>query len=317
MNIISGSTYYSFAESVAKKLKIRVTDSLVTRYPDSETSFEINESVREKHIFIIQSKSNCINDDIMELLIICHTCKLVSSHKITVVLTYFPYARQNKKQKSRSPITSKLFANLLQVSGVDSVITMDLHSPQIQGFFNIPVDNITAESLIIKYIKESIPNWEKSVIVSPDAGGTKRVTSLATKMGLNFAIIHKHKNKSNKQIESMVLVGDIKKRVVIIVDDLADTCRTVVSAAQKLEESNALKVYAIVIHGVLSEQSFDLINNSCLQRFVVTNTVPQHLNKERCNKLVVIDVSNVFANAINRIFNGQSISDLSLNVPNS
>ncbi|CAG2122879.1 unnamed protein product, partial [Medioppia subpectinata] len=173
---------------------------------------------------------------------------------------------------------------MMEVSGINNVITMDLHSPQIAGFFNITVNNLLSAPLIIKYIKESIPNWKNAVIVSPDAGGTKRAISIANKLGLKFSLIHKHKGPDNK-IDSMALVGDVRGQMTIIIDDMADSGETLVRATQKLKELNASKVYAMVTHGVLSGMGCERINVSQLERLVVTNTLPQEVNKKRCIKL--------------------------------
>lgn len=309
--IISGSSHKLFADKVAERLLMKVTDVKVGRHSDNETSFEIIESIREKHVFIIQSKNNKTNDNIMELLIMIHTCKLASSARITAVITYFPYSRRDKKMKPRAPITAKLLANLLETAGADHIMTMDLHAPQIQGFFNKPVDNLFAEPSIIKYIKQCIPDWKNSIIVSPDAGGTKRVTSIASKLDLEIAIIHRPRNKSN----SVTLIGNVNQKVAIIVDDMADTCETLIIAAQKLKQSNPLRIYAIVTHGILSGNGYERINSSDLDKLVVTNTLPQDINEKNCQKLDVIDVSPVFAEAIRRISNGESVSYLFSNVP--
>lgn len=314
VKIISGSTHKAFAERVAERIGIKLTKAEVSRHSDTETFFEIKESIRDKHVFIIQSKNSDINDNIMELLIMIQTCKLASARRITAVITYFPYSRQDKKTRSRSPITAKIIANILERAGVDHIITMDLHSPQIQGFFNIPVDNLFAEPSIISYIKESIAEWREAVIVSPDAGGAKRVTSIATKMKLDFAIIHKQKHSSSK-VQSVNLVGNVRQRTAIIIDDLADTCQTLIKAIKKLKEMNASKVYAIVTHGILSGQALKLINSSLIEKLVVTNTIPQEDNGKHCIKLSILDVTPVFAEAIRRTFTGESVSYLFTNDP--
>ena len=314
LKIISGSTHNSFAKSVAERVKLKLTEVEVSRHSDSETYFEIKESIRDKHIFIIQSKNCDINDNIMELLIMIHTCKLASSRRITAAISYFPYSRQDKKLKSRSPISAKLIANLLERAGADHIITMDLHSPQIQGFFNIPVDNLFAEPSILKYIKQYINEWKTAVIVSPDAGGATRATSIASKLHLDFALIHKQKKCSNKR-QSLTLVGDVSERLAIIIDDLTDTFDTILKAVNKLKEMNASKVYAIVTHGILSGQSSQLVNNSQLERLVVTNTIQQTEHQKHCKKLSIIDVSPVFGEAIRRTHEGKSVSYLFTHTP--
>ena len=310
--IISGRSHVLFAQKIAEKLEIQLTKVEVNHQGDSETILEIKESIRDKHIFIVQSKTSDVNDSLMELLIMIHTCKLASARRITAVMPYFPYSRQDQKKKGRTPITAKLLANLLERSGVDQVITMDLHSPQIQGFFNIPVDNLFAEPMIIKHIKDSVPDWQKAVIVSPDAGGTKRATSVASKLDLDIALIHRQKHNHNLET---LLVGNVAQKTAIIIDDLIDTGQTVVRAFQKLKESKASKVYAIVTHGILSGKACEKLNSCELEKMIVTNTIAQEDNLKQLKKLLVIDVSPVFAEAIKRTHSGQPVSYLFTNVP--
>ncbi|KAJ3296068.1 hypothetical protein HK104_002013 [Borealophlyctis nickersoniae] len=245
----------------------------------------------------------------MELLIMINACKTASARRITAVVPCFPYARQDKKDKSRAPITAKLVANMLTVAGANHVICMDLHASQIQGFFNIPVDNLYAEPSTLKYIRDNVPDYENVVIVSPDAGGAKRATSIADKLKMDFALIHKERSKASV-VSRMVLVGDVKGRGCILVDDMADTCGTLVKAAETLKKNGATKVYAIVTHAVLSGDAIAKINNSELEKIVVTNTIPHDDKKLLCPKLDTIDVSSTFAEAIRRTHNGESISHL-------
>lgn len=217
-------------------------------------------------------------------------------------------------KKSRAPISAKLVANMLSVAGADHIITMDLHASQIQGFFDIPVDNLYAEPAVLKWIKENIPEWRNSIIVSPDAGGAKRVTSIADRLNVEFALIHKERKKAN-EVASMVLVGDVKDRVAILVDDMADTCGTICHAAEKLMEAGATKVYAILTHGIFSGPAISRINNACFEAVVVTNTIPQDGHMKECPKVRCIDVSMMFAEAVRRTHNGESVSYLFSNVP--
>lgn len=188
--------------------------------------------------------------------------------------------------QSRAPISAKLVANMLSVAGADHIITMDLHASQIQGFFDIPVDNLYAEPAVLKWIKENISEWRNSIIVSPDAGGAKRVTSIADRLNVEFALIHKERKKAN-EVASMVLVGDVKERVAILVDDMADTCGTICHAAEKLLEAGATKVYAILTHGIFSGPAISRINNACFEAVVVTNTIPQDEHMKDCSKIQV------------------------------
>ncbi|KAJ3000629.1 Ribose-phosphate pyrophosphokinase 1 [Globomyces sp. JEL0801] len=254
-------------------------------------------------------------DNLMELLIMINACKTASAKRITAVIPCFPYARQDKKDKSRAPITAKLVANMLTTAGASHVITMDLHASQIQGFFNIPVDNLYAEPSTLKYISTMMPEFGNGVIVSPDAGGAKRATAIADKLDVEFALIHKERKKAN-EVSRMVLVGDVKGRVCILVDDMADTCGTLGLAAKVLMDNGATKVYAMVTHAVLSGKAIDVINNSCLEEIIVTNTIPQSEKQTACKKLKTIDVSSTFAEAIRRTHNGESISYLFNYVPN-
>jgi len=216
----------------------------------------------------------------------------------------------DKKDKSRAPITAKLVANMLTVAGCDHVITMDLHASQIQGFFDIPVDNLWSEPLMIAYIKRQIPGWENGIVVSPDAGGAKRVTAIADKLGVEFALIHRKRDgKSLTAPEHMeILVGDVKDKVAILVDDMIDTGTTLTMAARTLHEKGAKAVHALISHGLLSETNMSSIDQLPIVELVVTNTIPQNQHQDLCKKLVTIDVSPTIAESIRRTHNGESIS---------
>jgi ribose-phosphate pyrophosphokinase len=257
----------------------------------------------------LQSGCGEVNDNLMELLIMINACKTASANKITAILPIFPYARQDKKDKSRAPISAKLVANMLSVAGANHVITFDLHASQIQGFFDIPVENLYAEPNIIKYIKEHIPNWENCVIVSPDVGGAKRATAIADKLKLDFAIMHKERKKPN-EVSKMNLVGSIANKTAIIIDDIADTCGTLSLAAQVLIQNGAIKVFAIVTHGILSRNATETINNSEIEQLVITNTIPLNSKQLNCKKIKVIDISETLSESIRRTHNGESISFL-------
>ncbi|KAG9341719.1 hypothetical protein JZ751_018783 [Albula glossodonta] len=259
-------------------------------------SVEIGESVRGEDVYIVQSGCGEINDNLMELLIMINACKIASASRVTAVIPCFPYARQDKKDKSRAPISAKLVANMLS------------------GFFDIPVDNLYAEPAVLKWIKENIPEWKNCTIVSPDAGGAKRVTSIADRLNVDFALIHKERKKAN-EVDRMVLVGDVKDRVAILVDDMADTCGTICHAADKLLSAGATKVYAILTHGIFSGPAISRINNACFEAVVVTNTIPQEEKMKHCPKIQVIDISMILAEAIRRTHNGESVSYLFSHVP--
>lgn len=309
IKLLAPDVHRGLAELVSKRLGLPLIDTVLTRDPTGEVSFSIGESVRDQDIFIItQIGSGVVNDRVLELLIMINASKTASARRITAVIPNFPYARQDRKDKSRAPITAKLMADMLTTAGCDHVITMDLHASQIQGFFDSPVDNLYAEPSVVRYIKENV-NFKEAIIVSPDAGGAKRAATLADRLDLNFALIHKERARAN-EVSRMVLVGDVTDKICIIVDDMADTCGTLAKAADVLLDNNAKSVIAIVTHGVLSGKAIQNINSSRLDRVVCTNTVPFEEKMKACPKLDVIDISSVLAESIRRLHNGESISYL-------
>lgn len=314
VKIFCGTSHVELAQKICDRLGIELGKVITKKFSNQETCVEIGESVRGEDVFIVQSGCGEVNDMIMELLIMINACKIASASRVTAVIPCFPYARQDKKDKSRAPISAKLIANMLSTAGADHIITMDLHASQIQGFFDIPVDNLYAEPAVLKWVRENIPEWRNSIIVSPDAGGAKRVTSIADKLNVDFALIHKERKKAN-EVASMVLVGDATGKVAILVDDMADTCGTICKAAEKLLEAGALKIYAICTHGILSGPALNHINNSSFECVVVTNTIPQDKNVSNCSKIQIIDISMILAEAIRRTHNGESISYLFGHVP--
>ncbi|RPB00950.1 phosphoribosyl pyrophosphokinase [Choiromyces venosus 120613-1] len=314
IKLLTGNSHPNLARKVADRLGIDLTKVLVVQYSNQETSVTIGESVRDEDVFIIQSAApGEVNDGLMELLIMINACKTASARRITAVIPNFPYARQDKKDKSRAPISAKLIANMLQTAGCNHVITMDLHASQIQGFFNVPVDNLYAEPSMLRYIRENF-DYRNAVIVSPDAGGAKRATAIADRLDLNFALIHKERSRPN-EVSRMVLVGDVQDKLAILVDDMADTCGTLVKAAQTLKKHGAQEVVAIVTHGILSGSAIESINKSELGRIVVTNTVPHGEKKKRCPKLHTIDIAPTLAEACRRTHNGESVSFLFSHAP--
>ncbi|KAL9612024.1 MAG: hypothetical protein Q9167_003350 [Letrouitia subvulpina] len=314
IKLLTGNSHPELAKLVADRLGIELTKIMVLQYSNQETSVTIGESVRDEDVFVLQSTApGDINDGLMELLIIINACKTASARRITAVIPNFPYARQDKKDKSRAPITAKLMANMLQTAGCNHVITMDLHASQIQGFFNVPVDNLYAEPVTLSWIRDNL-EVGKAVIVSPDAGGAKRATSIADRLDLGFALIHKERARPN-EVSRMVLVGDVRDKIAILVDDMADTCGTLVKAADTVMNNNAREVVAIVTHGILSGNAVETLNGSRLSRVVVTNTVPHAEKKERCDKLETIDISPTLAESIRRTHNGESVSYLFSHAP--
>nr|CAA84888.1 PRS4 [Saccharomyces cerevisiae] len=313
IKLLAGNSHPDLAEQISKKLGIPLSKVGVYQYSNKETSVTIGESLRDEDVYIIQTGigEQEINDFLMELLILIHACQIASARKITTVIPNFPYARQDKKDKSRAPITAKLVANLLQTAGADHVITMDLHASQIQGFFHIPVDNLYAEPSVLNYIRARKTDFDNAILVSPDAGGAKRVAALADKLDLNFALIHKERQKAN-EVSKMVLVGDVTNKSCLLVDDMADTCGTLVKACDTLMEHGAKEVIAIVTHGIFSGSAREKLRNSRLSRIVCTNTVPVDLDLPIADQ---IDISPTFAEAIRRLHNGESVSYLFTHAP--
>ncbi|BAO42672.1 ribose-phosphate pyrophosphokinase 2 [Kluyveromyces marxianus] len=307
IKLLAGNSHPDLAERIAKKLGLPLANIGVYQYSNQETSVTIGESIRDEDVYIIQTGTGEqeINDFLMELLIMIHACRTASARRITAVIPNFPYARQDKKDKSRAPITAKLVAQMLETAGCDHVITMDLHASQIQGFFHIPVDNLYAEPSVLHYIRHNT-DIDNAILVSPDAGGAKRVASLADKLDLNFALIHKERQKAN-EVSRMVLVGDVTGKSCLLIDDMADTCGTLVKASETLLEHGAKEVLAIVTHGIFSGSAEQKLNNSRLSRIVCTNTVPVDLD---INILDQIDISPTLAEAIRRLHNGESVSYL-------
>jgi len=308
IKLLAGNAHPELALEIAKYMGLQIGKADVGKFSNGETSVMISESVRDMDVFIIQPTCNpAVNDNLMELLVMADAVKRASAKRITAVIPVFGYARQDKKDKSRAPITGKLVANLIETAGIDRVITLDLHASQIQGFFNIPVDNLYAEPLIVKYIRKNIPG--EKVIVSPDAGGVKRAKLISDKLDAELAIIHKERKKAG-EVSGMILVGDVKDKVALLVDDMADTCGTLATAAELLLAKSAKAVYALVTHGVLSGPAIDRINKSELVELVVTNSIPQTERLERCPKLRVINIAHMLSEAIRRTHHGESISSL-------
>ncbi|KAL8647460.1 MAG: hypothetical protein Q9226_006420 [Calogaya cf. arnoldii] len=443
--VLGGSSHPQLNSTICDHLQIPIGNVLLSKFSVGETRVEINESVRGKDVYILQSSGGSVNDHLVELLIAISACKTASARKVTAILPLFPYSRQSDipYNKTGAPLSrasncynkpdfpysfeskpqtphpdlphsagltngvnglhkgleklhvddaivdpqnqqngrfanykygppkrsdtldsqisntstrhcngsssttvngsghqdensnlkslkdaqfqpspgykvwvaqaGTLVADLLTCAGADHVITMDLHDPQYQGFFDIPVDNLYARPLLKKYIRDQIPNYQQAIIVSPDAGGAKRATAIADGLEMPFALIHKERRPTkitDRQNASMMLVGDVAGRTAILVDDLADTSNTITRAAKLLKKQGATKVYALLTHGVLSGDAIERINASALDKVVVTNSVPQEEHKKRCPKLEVLEVGHIFAEAIRRVHHGESISVL-------
>jgi len=311
IKLLAGNSNPDLAQRISHHLNIPLGKCDVGKFSNGEISVTIGESVRDNDVFIIQSTTNPnVNDNLMELLIMIDAVKRASALRVTAVIPCFGYARQDKKDKSRAPISSKLVANLLQVAGVNRIITVDLHASQIQGFFDIPVDNLYAEPLIVKFILEHIPGESESkVVVSPDAGGVKRAKSIADKLGADLAIIHKERKKAG-EVDNMTLVGDVEGKIALLVDDMADSCGTLKLAAETLGKKGAKEIYALVSHGVLSGGAVKKIEESPLKQLVVTNSIRLSDETKNCSKIKIVDISGMLAETIRRTHNGESISML-------
>ncbi|EIR9374558.1 ribose-phosphate pyrophosphokinase [Campylobacter jejuni] len=302
--IFSGSTNVEFARQVSKYLSLPLSDAGVKRFSDGEISVQIDESVRGKDVFIIQSTCAPTNDNLMELLILTDALRRSSANSITAIIPYFGYARQDRKANPRVPITAKLVANLIQAAGIDRVATIDLHAGQIQGFFDIPVDNLYGSIVFNDYIKAK--HFKNAIIGSPDIGGVVRARSVAKHLGLDIVIVDKRREKANES-EVMNIIGDVKDKEVILVDDIIDTAGTIVKAAEALKEKGAKSVMACCTHAVLSGKAYERIASGVLDELVVTDTIPL---KEQLPNIKVLSVTPVFAEVIRRVYHNESVNSL-------
>ncbi len=309
MKLIAGNSNKNLAESIAHHCGQSLCEVELIKFADNELSCMIKENVRGEDVFIIQSTCNPANDNLMELLIIMDACKRASAGRITAVIPYFGYARQDRKPVSRTPITARLVANMLETAGANRIVTMDLHAGQIQGFFDIPVDDLGAMPLFVNDL-ETHPNRmiiaRNGVIVSPDAGGVARARKVAKKLQLDIAIIDKRREQAN-QVASMNVIGDVNKKKCIIVDDIVDTGNTLIKAAEALKREGAIEVMAYITHGVLSKNGGRKMQESeALSNLVITDTIP---NLET-NSVKVLTIAPMFSEAIRRINHNESISIL-------
>jgi len=316
IKLLSGSSHPELAELVAKRLGARIANVEGLRMPNSETVVLFEESVRDADVYILQTGHGSMNDLVVELLLMIDACRHASARRITAVIPLFPYARQDRKDKGRAPITARLMADLLQTAGCDHVVVLDLHAPQIQGFFEIPVDNLVAGPTVEHYMRNHILHsaGRNAVVVSPDAGGAKRAASLADHLDLELALIHKERRRAN-EVSDMVLVGVVRGKTCVLVDDIADTCGTLAKAAATLVEHGAENVIALVTHGIFSGKALPTIENSKLDLVVCTNSVPLTAELAASEKITQIDISATIAEAIRRLHNGESVSYLLRNEP--
>ncbi len=308
IKLVTGNANRPLAEEIARELGEPLTDATVSHFSDGEIMIQINENVRGADTFVIQPTCSPVNDNIMELLLIIDALRRASARRITAVIPYYGYARQDRKVQPRVPISSKLVADLIETAGAHRVLTMDLHAGQIQGFFDIPVDHLYATPVLLDYIRQHYPDGQL-VIVSPDAGGVERARAFAKRLGCSLAIIDKRRERANVS-EVMNVIGDVKGKDTLVLDDMIDTAGTTVQAAKVLIEKGARKVAAACTHAVLSGPAIERINESPLEEVIVTNTIPLDSKKEKCSKLTVLSIAKIFAEAIKRIHEETSISSL-------
>ena len=308
IKMFCGNSNPSLAEKICMSLGMPLGLAKVKNFSDGEIMVEIGENVRGRDIYVVQSTCFPTNNNLMELLIMMDALKRASAATITAVIPYYGYARQDRKVAPRTPISSKLVADLITTAGADRVVTIDLHAGQIQGFFNIPVDNLYAAPVILEYLKNRFLN-DHIVMVSPDAGGTERARAFAKRLGCTLAIIDKRRTKPN-EAEVMHLVGDVKGKIAIILDDMIDTAGTLTQAARALRQHGASTIYACATHGVFSGPAIDRINESDIEEVVITDTIPQHEKETRTSKIKVLSIAQLLAETIRRIHEDESVSSL-------
>ncbi|MDQ2086520.1 ribose-phosphate pyrophosphokinase [Herbivorax sp. ANBcel31] len=308
IKIFAGNSNRELALEIAEKIGLPLGLAKVGKFSDGECAIGINEVVRGSDVFLIQSMSSPINDNLMELLVIIDALKRASAGRITAVIPYYGYARQDRKAKARDPISAKLVANLLTTAGANRVLTMDLHAPQLQGFFDIPLDHLLGVPILANYFREKFEETSDVVVVSPDVGSVARSRKFAQRLDVPLAIIDKRRPKANVS-EIMNIIGEVNNKKVILVDDLIDTGGTIVNAANALAEIGAKEVYACCTHGVLSGPAIERIEKSEMKELITLNTIPLTEDKKR-PKIKSLSVASVFAEAIERIYGDMSISTL-------
>lgn len=309
IKIFSGNASKELASDIANQLGVKLGEIDVNTFSDGEIAVSIKESVRGSDVFIIQSTCEPVNNNLMELLIMIDAFKRASAARIIAVMPYFGYARQDRKAKSRDPISAKLVADILTTAGADRVVTMDLHAAQIQGFFNIPVDHLLGVPILAPYYKEIFAgNLDDVIVMSPDLGSVTRARNFAQRIDLGIAIIDKRRQKAN-ECEVMNIIGDIKGKKVIIVDDMIDTAGTLVNAAKAVIEKGAKEVYACATHGVLSGPAIKRLQESPIKELLLLDTISLN-NDKKIDKIKIISVSNIFSQAISRIYSNHPVSTL-------
>ncbi|MCI4453759.1 MAG: ribose-phosphate pyrophosphokinase [Thermodesulfobacterium sp.] len=308
MKLISGTANPELAQKISEYLATPLVQTKITRFSDGEIFVEIKENVRGADVFIIQPTCPPVNENLVELLIMIDAARRASARRITAVIPYYGYARQDRKTAPRTPITAKLVANVIVVAGARRVLTMDLHAGQIQGFFDIPVDHLYAMPVFLEYLKDKF-RGEEIVIVSPDAGGVERAREYAKRLNATMAIVDKRRPRPNES-EVMNIIGDVKDKIAVIIDDMIDTAGTICKAASAIMDRGAKEVYAVATHPVLSGPAVERLAQSPIKEVVVSDTIPLREETQRVNKIKVLSVSKLLGEAIRRIHTDDSISSL-------
>ena len=308
MKLLTGNSNKILSKNIAKYLKSKLVNSSIRKFSDGEIYVEINENIRGNSIFIIQSVSSPANDNLMELLLSIDALKRSSAKNITAVIPYFGYARQDRKVVPRTSISAKLVSNLITQAGADRVVTVDLHAGQIQGFFDIPVDNLFATPIFARHIKKKIKS-KKIICIAPDVGGTERARALGKLLNVGLAIVDKRRPKPG-QSQVMNIIGDVKDKTCVIVDDIIDSGGTIVNAAKALKARGAKEVYVYITHGVLSGDAVKKIKNSVIKNLVITDTIDNNEKTKNVKNIEVLPISALMGEAIKRISNSTSVSDL-------
>jgi ribose-phosphate pyrophosphokinase len=307
MKLFSGTSNLSLAQEVCHYLGIEPGKMTAKTFSDGETLIEIHENIRGGDVFVLQSTCTPVNDNLMQLLIIMDALRRASAQRITAIIPYYGYGRQDRKVKPRVPISAKLVADLITVAGADRVVSMDLHAGQIQGYFNIPVDNIFAAPLLLKYIRAHFQ--DNLVIVSPDAGGVERARAFAKRLSASLAIIDKRRDMPNVAA-AMNIIGDVEGKTAVILDDMVDTAGTLTQAAVALKDRHTENIYACCTHPVLSGDSIERIEASPIDHLVVTNTIPLNKKAQKCSKISILSVAELLGETIKRIYGSHSVSTL-------
>ena len=307
LKLITGNANRPLAEEVARHAGIPLGDIELFKFSNDESFVKINDNVRGADVFVIQPTSYPVNDSLMDLLIIIDALKRASAQRINCVIPYYAYARSDKKDQPRVPITAKLVADLITVAGADRVVTVDLHADQIQGFFNIPVDHLYAIPSFARYFK-SIMQMEDIVVVSPDSGGANRARALAKRLNCSLAIGDKRRSGNEDKSELLNVIGDVAGKTAILFDDIVDTGGSLIKMARALEDQGAKKIFAACTHGVLSDKAIEALENSPIEKLFITNTIQLDERKSRCKKIVQLSIAEMLAIAIKKIHIGESIS---------